>query len=391
MAQFNADIQLSVQIEKALAGVKKVEAAIKKLSESAVVDIGKTDLKQAVRSVNVLGKTIKGTYSAGVSASKNLAKATGFLIQNFNKLAGAVAVVELANFASNFSSNPILQSARALTSAAAAAGDLASKVAFAAASQPTLTAAIAASTVGLVAFGPQIATVSKRLLKLAGAAGTAKQSFEAVFNAYNSISGAMDDVFFSGDLPDATRLIEAYRKALFEASETVSELGRRQDKLQSTLNQFNSGSATAEKIARKLVDVNARYNEELREQADLLRRVKGLSQTTLEESKGVKSIETRKRRDDFLARQSQEELQVQKALANLDQRRGTLLEQQLGIEREVTAVVRKRTEYQSKSNQTIQLRKGAAAEVQKQVAAMRVLDKSQANTVFNTRLQLALA
>ena len=92
-----------------------------------------------------------------------------------------------------------------------------------------------------------------------------------------------------------------------------------------------------------------------------------------------------------MARQSQEELQVQKALANLDQRRGTLLEQQLGIEREVTAVVRKRTEYQSKSNQTIQLRKGAAAEVQKQVAAMRVLDKSQANTVFNTRLQLALA
>jgi len=127
----------------------------------------------------------------------------------------------------------------------------------------------------------------------------------------------MDDTFFSGDLPDATRLLEAYRKALFEVNETVSELGRRQDKLQSTLNQFNSGSETAEKIATKLVAVNARLNDELREQADLLRRVAGINVTELEASKGRKSIETKGKREQFLARQAQEAEAVQKSLLKL--------------------------------------------------------------------------
>ena len=52
----------------------------------------------------------------------------------------------------------------------------------------------------------------------------------------------------------------------------------------------NSGSATAEKIAQRVVDVNRRLNDGLREQADLLRRDNGINVTELEAAKGRKSV-----------------------------------------------------------------------------------------------------
>ena len=367
MAQFDADIKLKVAVENLEASVRKVENAFKKVQDYRVklkVD-GQNELKSLGNSFKRLGRIIQ---TSGIVTA--VAAITGSL-QSLNNL-------PLIGGGLNTS---------ALGQAVSQLGAFSNAAADAAASAPGLAAGIAASTAALIAFAPQIGRAVNDTIKIGKVAAEAGVPLKKLLTIIGAASGAGN----LGAFGDAERGVEEYRRRLYELNETVSELGRRQDKLKSNLNNFNSGSATAEKIARKLVDVTARYNEELREQADLLRRVKGLSQTTLEESKGVKSIETRKRRDDFLARQSQEELQVQKALANLDQRRGTLLEQQLGIEREVTAVVRKRTEYQSRSNQTIQLRKGAAAEVQKQVAAMRVLDKSQANTVFNTRLQLALS
>ena len=367
MAQFDADIKLKVAVENLEASVRKVENAFKKVQDYRVklkVD-GQNELKSLGNSFKRLGRIIQ---TSGIVTA--VAAITGSL-QSLNNL-------PLIGGGLNTS---------ALGQAVSQLGAFSNAAADAAASAPGLAAGIAASTAALIAFAPQIGRAVNDTIKIGKVAAEAGVPLKKLLTIIGAASGAGN----LGAFGDAERGVEEYRRRLFELNETVSELGRRQDKLKSKLNNFNSGSATAEKIARKLVDVTARYNEELREQADLLRRVAGVNVTELEASKGRNSIETRKRRDDFLARQSQEELQVQKALANLDQRRGTLLEQQLGIEREVTAAVRQRSTYQSKSNQAIQLRKGAADEVQRQVAAMRVLDKSQANIVFNTRLQLALS
>ena len=201
----------------------------------------------------------------------------------------------------------------------------------------SLSAGIAAAAVGLVAFAPQLATVSGRLLKLSEAAGTAKQAFLTVFNAYNKLSGAMDAPFLEDGIPDATRLLEAYRKALKDTSQTVSELGRRKSNLKAELDKWNSSSDTAAKISRKLVSVTAAYNEELRQQEDLLRRTKGITQSTLEESKAVKSLETKRRRASYLEEQEtkvkREQKDLEDALLSMQAREQSLLQQTLGIER----------------------------------------------------------
>ena len=130
--------------------------------------------------------------------------------------------------------------------------------------------------------------------------------------------------------------IEAYRQALFETSETVSELSRRQRSLQNNLDRFNSSSETAAKIARKLVDVNARLNDELREQADLIRRVSGVNVTELEASKGRQSIQTRQNAEAFRLKQLSEQEAVYQAIAKLNERDGTALQEKLNIQRNVT-------------------------------------------------------
>ena len=99
--------------------------------------------------------------------------------------------------------------------------------------------------------------------------------------------------------------------------DNVSGLSSRVSKLKATLNEFNSSSNTAVKIAGKLVDVNARLNDELREQADLLRRAAGVNVTELEASKGRNSIQTRKKQDTFFAQQQKDIDAVQKSLLSL--------------------------------------------------------------------------
>ena len=422
MAQFDAQINLEVQVEKALQGVRKVEAALKKIANTAI-DFGATDLKQAKRSIDVIGRTAK----AAVGGVRNLGKAAGFAFNNFNKLAGSLALIEVASFANNFKQlqTPFSKFAALATSTTDKVLELGSGIAAAAASAPLLSAGIAAAAVGLVAFAPQLATVSGRLLKLSEAAGTAKQAFLTVFNAYNKLSGAMDAPFLEDGIPDATRLLEAYRKALKDTSQTVSELGRRKSNLKAELDKWNSSSDTAAKISRKLVSVTAAYNEELRQQEDLLRRTKGITQSTLEESKAVKSLETKRRRASYLEEQEtkvkREQKDLEDALLSMQAREQSLLQQTLGIERRITnekvlqAQAEKNKQFQGQSMriptpytnaaaqgfpgvalpQTRQEAKIAAAE-RARAEAKVALERQKSNSllaqgVTDLRLQIALA
>ena len=256
MASFNADINLSVQVEKALAGIRKVESAIGKVQKisSAVGNIGKSDVSQTVRSLNV----IKGSLTG-------VAKTVKFVANNFTQLGIAIAGVEALNFANNFKGvrGPV-------TEAAASLANLTDRALELAATQPVLTAQIAAGTVALAAFAPQIATVTTRVIKLAAAAAAAKAPLQALLNEYSKVSGAFDGSFAEFGTQFKTEVIEAYRRRLFEISETISELTSRQSKLKNNLDKFNSSSETAQKIANKLVNVRKRLNDELRAQNTLL-------------------------------------------------------------------------------------------------------------------------
>lgn len=256
MASFDADINLSVQVEKALSGIRKVESAIAKVQKigSTIGDIGKTDVRQTVRSLNV----IKGSLTG-------VAKTVKFVSTNFTQLGITLAAVETLNFANNFKGlrGPLTEAASALASFTDRAVELA-------ASQPLLTAQIAAGTVALAAFAPQIAAVTTRIVKFAVAAAAAKAPLQSLLNEYSKVTGAFDGSFAEFDQQFKTEIIEAYRRRLFEISETVSELTSRQSRLKQNLDRFNSSSDTAQKIAGKLVDVRKRLNDELRAQNTLL-------------------------------------------------------------------------------------------------------------------------
>ena len=287
MASYNARINLDLAVGKAFSDIASIEKKIQNLRKlgKSIELTGKTDIRQAQRSFNVLSRSVKGA----TNVVKGLGTVLKAITNNFRTLAPAVAGVELLNFANNFQKlqSPITQTAAALAKATNGALE------FTAANAP-LVAGVAAGTTVLAAFGPQVATVASRLLKLGAAAGRSKLSLQELVNTYSEVSGAFDDAFGDFDLSIQQRVVEQYRQKLFEVSETVSELGRRKTSLQTALDGFNSRSATAEKIATKLVNVNARLNDELREQADLLRRVSGVTVTELEAAKGRKSIQTRK-------------------------------------------------------------------------------------------------
>ena len=333
MAQFNAEISIKASVEKALQGVQQIEKALAKIQDTTikVKAVGTRDIQQAVRSFNVLQNVVKNT-----------AKTVLFVGKNFAALGAAAAAAEVLTFANNFKQlqTPLSQSAAALSGFTNNVIELAS-------AQPVLTAQIAASAVALAAFGPQIATVTGRILKLAGAAAGAKAPLQSLLNTYSKLSGAFDGSFTDFDQQFKTEIIEAYRKRLFEISETVSELSRRKNDLKKNLDRFNSSSDTAIKIATKLVDVNSRLNDELREQKDLLRQAAGVNVTELEASKGRKSMATKDRREQFLANKAvtvqetqntlrREEAELAKALNALDERGVSALEEKLDITRRIT-------------------------------------------------------
>ena len=293
MAQFDADIKLKVAVENLEASVRKVENAFKKVQDYRVklkVD-GQNELKSLGNSFKRLGQIVK---TSGIVTA--VAAITGSLqsLNNLPLIGGGLNTSALGNVVSQL-------------------GAFSNAAADAAASAPGLAAGIAASTAALVAFAPQIGRAVKDTLKIGKVAAEA----QVPINKLLTIIGAATSSGALGGFGDAARGVEEYRRRLYELNESVSALRSRADKLKSTLNRFNSGSETAERIATKLVAVNARLNDELREQADLLRRVAGVNVTELEAAKGRKSIETGQKREQFLARQAQESERVQKSLLDL--------------------------------------------------------------------------
>lgn len=321
MAQYSAEIAIKASVEQALKGVQKIERALEKLQDTTIKikAIGTEDIQQAERSFKVLQGTLKNT-----------AKAVLFVGKNFAALGAAAAATQVLAFANNIKGlqTPISQAAASLSGLTNNIIDLAS-------AQPLLTAQIAASAVALAAFGPQIATVTGRLIKFAASAAAAKAPLQSLLNTYSELTGAFDDSFASFDQQFKTEIIEAYRRKLFEISETVSELSRRKKDLQTNLDRFNSSSDTAVKIANKLVDVQARLNDELREQRDLLREAAGINVTELEASKGRNSIETRQKRESFQSTQASEQDEMLAALQAQEQRVLSPLQQQLGLNQNI--------------------------------------------------------
>ena len=256
---YRADIEIGVKVEKALAGVGRVEKAISKISQNKInIDISgrlKTEARDIQRSWSIIKK---GAQDVGNTVS--------YVTQNWKQLGIAITAVEASARLSKF-----LGLKGGLTAVGIAAVDAANNLASFVAQNAILSSEIAIGTTALIAFGPQLARAAGDALKLGKAAAYAKAPLKDLLNAYSTYTGAFDSAFASIDKVEVTNaVIEKYRRTLYELSETVSELGRRQNSLQGALNNTNSSSETAAKIAGKLVDVTKRLNTEQARQNTLL-------------------------------------------------------------------------------------------------------------------------
>ena len=290
MADFNARINVEVAVQKALRGSSQVEKAIGRIQDTAV-DIkvkGSKDIKEAGRALQRFGTISKGLVAAG----------------GLGTLATILKDFEKVKFI-----GPSLKAALGpIDGVTQAIGNFTEAAIQAAASAPGLAAAITATTVAAVAFAPQVREAAGALL------GISKRAAEAGFGL-RALGGLFTQA--EVDAESAAKALEVYRARLFEINETVEVLSRRQSKLRATLNQFNSSSDTAAKIAGKLVDVTRRLNIEQERQNDLLREARGLSQSRLEESKAVNSLATSKRAEEFRKQQKADIDAVQRSLQKL--------------------------------------------------------------------------
>ena len=290
MAQFNADIQLKVLVDGLNQAVNKVNNAVEKIEKKGLqlnARISKgfaTEIDRAAKSVERLSNILKtvgvGGGAAGlVSLINALGQIRGINLGPLEQAAGALAKL----------TDPMLQ---------------------AAASAPGLTAGIIGATAAAAAFSPQIADVVKQLGKVVPVAQKASLGIQQAFNVAALMA-------FGPSIRDNVEYVKNWENVILSAGDKVKNLQDRLAGLKKGLNLQNSATQGAANTARKYVEIQARLNDELREQNDLLRRARGVNVTELEAAKGRKSIETGQKRDQFLARQAQEAERVQKSLLDL--------------------------------------------------------------------------
>ena len=309
MAQFNADIQLKVLVDGLNQAVNKVNKAVQKIQDKGLKLDAKInpsfarELDRAAKSVQRLGTALKAVGAVG----------------------GGAGLVSLVNALGNLRGVNL----GAIEQAAGALAKLTDPILTAAAGAPGLTAGLVAGGAAAAAFSPQIVDVVKQLGKIGPVVGKLTPAVQQAFSTVALMA-------FGSELKEQVNDWNGYVKAVQVASDKISQLKKAQDALQASLNNKATSDSKALNTARKLAEVQERLNNALRAQRDLIREAKGVNVEELEAAKGRKSIETRQKREQYLAKQAAEQMQVTRALQEMEERTITLLEQQLSVERRIT-------------------------------------------------------
>lgn len=126
-------------------------------------------------------------------------------------------------------------------------------------------------------FGQTLTAALNRVTQTArDLSAEAVRSYRAVADAIRSAFDTVAVMAF-GDALDTTLNVAAnYRQTILSLLDTVGALRTRQTRLQAALNNTNSSTDTAARIAGRLVNVTRRLNAEQREQNDLIRDAAGL-------------------------------------------------------------------------------------------------------------------
>jgi hypothetical protein len=408
VAQFNADIVFNADVSKVDRQIRALERRLERLRSTAeeVKVGGSQKLLPAAELTKFekLSNSIDASARRATKALKGLAAAGGAFAgaDAINSLGQALekASVSFSVFSKNVDVPlaSLNQLGANLREATGFIEPFVQGLQSLGAGGVTTAAGIGLATTAFVAFEPALKTALGKL-----------QVAEKLFNN------------FAPTLKETTVSFDGYIQRIRKATDTVSKLQESQRIIRNELDRTNSSTEEAADTAGAYVRVTARLNDELREQADLIRRARGVNVTELEASRGRKSIDTRREQERFETTNKREFAQVDASIERLIQKEAELenarldaraekeaeraekslrasrndsiqtLERQIAIEERIQNVRSQRIAREASSDAQARQASQVRTEIQGQVNSMRLLAKTGTDVVFNTRLQYQLA
>jgi len=346
MASYNARIDLDVNINKALSQIKKIESAIDRLS--GIGSAGK-EFKEA------LIPDVKGfrAIERELSNIKNRANSTAKV---FARIFEGVSTAGVAGAGLQALNAEMFKLAQSTGTAAASIQELDKNTGGLSRFIPGFTAlkdtvGASAQEVNKLQFNLQnflnntegLREFVNKFYTMEGAAGAATAGLLALAGV---LEGQLRESL--GDIEQVSS--KALGGLAEDAAKGTSELQRLINATQGTAKQyrnliqvgeerrdsFNSASREARQATNTIVQAEKKLTDELRAQADLKRQAQGITVTELEASKGRQSIQTRQNAEAFRLKQLSEQEAVYQAIAKLNERDGTALQEKLGIQRNIT-------------------------------------------------------
>lgn len=289
MADYNANIKVNADTRAAERSLSQLEQALNRLS-TVKTDIG-GGLQARIKDVQNEAASLGKSFQRLGGLIKNAAYAGGFTALSATVLDLTAQVSNLGSLIPGIGSKFAAQSAAATASLGTLQhilGGLSEAVA--AVGGPENAAGIAAITTALVAFGPQIARAAIDTEKLGAALGTLAP--EALKNI-NPIADAVTQLN-----TELNATASSFENLI--AGSTLNQLNAQlRDAVEQT-GAFHSSTTEAVTAAQQLVAVTKAQAAEQRAINDLVRKAKGITQTELEESKAIKSLQTRRKAQEYL-------------------------------------------------------------------------------------------
>ena len=119
------------------------------------------------------------------------------------------------------------------------------------------------------------------------------------------------------EINKVVRNINAGEKGLGKLSSTFAGASQQASVLLDVLSNVNLKTKSSQALIKQYADAYVAANKQAQAQEEILdniiRKAKGITQTRLEETKAIKSLETRKRREEFITKEKQKQLALDRA------------------------------------------------------------------------------
>lgn len=298
MAEYNVDILVKAKIQQAERALDALKKKIDSISKNPVIKVGAKgiqDVKTYASALKDLG--LKGAAARGGLAALTLqlgkfggvtTKATGLAAGLTSGLGGLVAKTTAIAAGWGTLGASLAASGQAFNLATKAAAGTEQILGQILATLGQMPATWGAAAVAAMAFAPQVAKAGTALNNAVGEKAT--KSIAATVQQFNNLN---EQVKFT-----ATSFQDLIRGS------TLNQLNAQLQDANRQIGEYRSNTEEARISAQQLVAVTKAQAVEQRAINDLVRQARGITQTELEESKAIKALETKRRKQAYLTEEA---------------------------------------------------------------------------------------